>query len=53
MNGKCINSKCYLNGSLARMSKLKNYDNYPEPESGCRKFDRNELKQCPLYEEES
>ena len=52
MPEKCVNKKCFLNGSMARVSKVENY-NYPEPESGCRKFDRNELKQCPLYEEDT
>lgn len=47
---KCINKDCYLNGSLERHSKIKDY-NYPEPKSDCRKFDsETEMKnQCACF----
>ncbi len=48
--GKCINDKCYFNGSLERHSKVKDFK-YPVPKCGCRKLNKDELKDCILYEE--
>ena len=47
---KCINTECFLNGSLSRHSQIE--FNYSEPESGCRKFSENEFDKCACYKPE-
>lgn len=48
---KCVNKRCYVQGSLNRHVNVG--INHPEPESGYRKYDEHELEKCICFLNES
>lgn len=46
---ECVNKRCFLNGSINRHVNVG--IDHPTPESGCRKFDKNEVSGCECFVE--